>query len=242
MTNHATEISQRKAAIISGFAYLIIFFVTPHAWVDRLIVAGDAATTFANLSASESLFRVGIACWLVVLVADTVVAWALYYFFKPLNRGLSLLASWFRLLFVAVFGINMLNWLNILYLLAASDYLTAFDTSQLEAQVMMYYEAYNYGANISFIFFGVHIGIIGYLVLKSDYIPQVLGVLLIIAFVGYLIDSFASFLSSGYANNEAAFWIVVALPAFISEFSLAIWLLLKGGKKTDKSGSLSAPT
>ncbi len=225
MNDQTAEISQRKAALIAGLAYLIIFFLTPHAWIDKLIVPGDVTTTFANLSASESLFRAGIACWLIVLVADVVVAWALYYFFKPLNKGLSLFASWFRLLFVAIFAVNMLNWVGVLQLLEGSDYLAALDKSHLETQVMVYYEAYNYGTNIAFIFFGIHIGIIGYLVWKSGYIPRVLGVLLMIAFVGYLIDSFASFFSSSYANNEAAFWVIVALTAMISEFSLTIWLL-----------------
>lgn len=230
MNGQAMEISQRKSALIAGLAYLVIFFLTPHTWIDKLIVPGDAVTTLANLSASESLFRVGIVCWLIVLVADAVVAWALYYYFKPINKCLSLFASWFRLLFVAVFAVNMLNWVGILQFLEGSDYLAAIDKNHLESQVMIHYEAYNYGTNVAFIFFGIHIGVIGYLVWKSGYIPRVLGVLLMIAFVGYLIDSFASFLSSAYANNEIAFWIIVALPAMISEFSLTIWLLLKGGK------------
>jgi len=231
MNDQTIEIPQRKAALIAGSAYIIIFLLTPHAWIDKLFVLGDAATTFANLSVSESLFRAGIACWLIVLVADVVVAWALYYYFKPLNKGLSLFASWFRLLFVAILAVNMLNWVGILQLLEGSDYLAPLDKHYLETQVMIYYEAYNYGTNIAFIFFGIHIGIIGYLVWKSGYIPRVLGIMLIIAFAGYLIDSFASFLSSSYANNVVAFWIVVALPAMISEFSLTIWLLWKGGKE-----------
>ncbi|MDY7026418.1 MAG: DUF4386 domain-containing protein [Pseudomonadota bacterium] len=230
MIDKMTQLSQRKAAVIAGLAYLIVFFLTPHAWIDKLIVPGDAAATFTNLSGSESLFRVGIVSWLIVLVADTVLAWALYYFLKPVNRGLSFLAGCFRLLFVAIFAVNMLSWAEILPLLEGSELLATLNKSQLEAQAMLHYAAYIYGSNIAFIFFGLHIGIVGYLVWKSGYIPRALGVLLLVAFAGYLIDSFASFLSPNYANNDTAFWIIVALPAILSEFSLTIWLLIKGGK------------
>ncbi len=115
-------------------------------------------------------------------------------------------------------------------LLGGADYFTVFEPGQLQAQVMLFLSAYDYGVNISFVFFGIHILVLGYLIFKSDYIPRILGVLLIVASLGYLIDSFASFLSSNYANNEAAFVLIVAVPAVISEFSLTLWLLLKGGK------------
>ena len=80
-------------------------------------------------------------------------------------------------------------------------------------------------------FFGLTIFGIGYLIVRSDYIPAVLGVLLMIASVGYFIDSFASFLSSDYANNEALFVVFVAVPAIIAELSLTLWLLIRGGKR-----------
>jgi len=133
-------------------------------------------------------------------------------------------------LFVAIFGINMLNWLNALQLIVSAGDFAAIETDQLQAQAMLFFGAYEYGANIAFVFFGIHIAVLGYLVLKSDFMPRILGVLLIVASVGYFIDSFASFLSSNYANNEVAFWLIVAVPAVIAEFSLTLLLLLKGGK------------
>ena len=89
--------------------------------------------------------------------------------------------------------------------------------------------SYDYGFNVGFVFFGLHILGLGYLIVRSNYVPGVLGILLIIAAVGYLIDSFASFLSSDYANNEALFVVFVAVPAIISELTLTVWLLIWGG-------------
>lgn len=230
MAPDSTDISQRKAAVIAGLSYIVVFLLTPHAWIDKLFVQGDAGATFAHFLASESLLRAGIACWLIVLVADTLAGWGLYYFFRPFNRSLSFLALCFRLLFVAVLATNMLNWFHILQLLQGSDYLKALDKSELEAQVTLYYEAYKFGSNVAFVFFGMHIGIVGLLILRSGYVHRMIGALLTLAFAGYLINSFCTLLSPHYASNEIAFWITVALPAVISEFSLTIWLLVKGGK------------
>ncbi|MCH8877653.1 MAG: DUF4386 domain-containing protein [Chloroflexi bacterium] len=231
-TNRTADISLRQAARVAGFGYLIIFLLGPFTNSisrENLIVAGDAATTASNIMASESLFRMGIAGGVILLVADAVVAWALYILLKPVNKSLSLLAAWFRLLFVAFAGIAVLNLFFVLLLLSGADYLTVFETGQLQAQVMMFLGAHEFGINFSFVFFGLHIFLLGYLIFKSGYIPRILGILLIIASVGYQIDSFASFLSSTYADNEALFVVFVAVPAIIAELSLTLWLLIKGG-------------
>ncbi len=231
MTNRIADISLGKAARVAGFGYLIIFILggfTNFIARDNLIVPGDAAATVSNIMASESLFRMGIAGGVIVLAADAVVAWALYIFLKPVNKSFSLLAVWFRLVFVAIAGINLLNLLIVLLLLSGADYLTVFETGQLQAQVMLFLGAHGSGINISWVFFGFHILVLGYLIFKSSYIPRILGILLIVASLGYFINGFASFLSSNYANNEANL-LVVAVPAIIAEFSLTLWLLIKGG-------------
>jgi len=97
--------------------------------------------------------------------------------------------------------------------------------------VMLSLSTYQYGLNIGYVFFGLHIFGLGYLIFKSDYIPRILGVFLIVASVGYQIDSFASVLSSTYANNEVLFYLFIAGPAILAELSLTLWLLFKGGKK-----------
>ena len=230
MTNHIADISLRKAAMVAGFGYLPVFILGGFANFSNFIVPGDAATTANNIMASEQLFRTYIASWLIVLTADVVVAWALYVLLKPVNQSLSLLAAWSRLLFVAIFAIALVNHFPVLQLLSGADYLTVFEPNQLQAQAMSFVNAYTFGVNISFVFFGLHIFFLGYLIFKSDYIPRILGVLLIITSVGYQIDSFGNFLSSNYASNEALFIVFVAVPAVISEFSLTAWLLIKGRK------------
>jgi hypothetical protein len=223
--------SLRRAALVAGFGYAVIFLGGLGFFlISNLRVAGDAAATASNITASESQLRIGVASVIIVLAADLVVAWALYVFLKPVNESLSLLAAWVRLVYVAVAASAMVNLLAVLQLLSGADHLAA-QTGQLTAQAMLFLEQYDYGFNVGFVFFGLHILGLGYLIVRSDYIPRVLGVLLIIASVGYFIDSFASFFSSDYANNETLFVVFVAVPAIIAELSLTVWLFIRGGKR-----------
>jgi hypothetical protein len=230
-TARITDISQRKAAIVAGVAYIIYlipaifanFFV-----FERLIVPGDAATTANNIIASEGLFRAGAVSWLILLAGDVVFAWAVYVFFKQVNKSLSLLAAWFRLVGIAIFGITLLNLFFILLLLSGADYLAVFGTDQLHALVLLFLNGYNYGFLIALFFFSfLNLFFLGYLVFQSGYIPRILGVLLIVASFGYLIDSVGQFL---FPNYPEIISLVVTVPNFIGETAFVVWLLIKGGK------------
>jgi len=226
MTTSIADISLRKAAIVAGFGLLImtIFAIFAEFFVRQsLIVPGDAATTANNIMANELLFRSGICSFIIVIILDVVVAWALYVLLKPVNKSLSLLTAWFRLVYATIFGIALANLFSVLLLLNGADYLTVFETDQLHAQVMSFLNAFSYGWDIGFVFFGLHLFVLGYLVFKSGYIPRILGVLLIIAGLGYLIDSFGKFLLPNYDATIAQF-------TFIGELLLMLWLLFKGVK------------
>ena len=233
MTASIADISLRKAAIVAGLGLLIMilpaifmnFFV-----LESLIVPGDAAETANNIMANELQFRIGICSFIIVIILDVLVAWALYVFLKPVNKSLSLLAAWFRLLYTAVFGFALLYLITVLRLISDADYLTVFGTDQLHAQVMLSLNAFSDGWAIGYVcFFSLHLFVLGYLVYKSGYIPRILGVLLIIGGFGYLIDTFALLLLPNYEAYEAIFTLLI-IPTALGEVLLALWLLIKGVK------------
>ena len=232
MSNTSTSISTRQAALIAGFAYLAVFIVSSFAQfaLEKIIVQGDAAATAENIMDSELLFRLGIAAWIIVLLSDAVVAWALYLFLKPVNDGLALLAAWFRLLFVAIFAGRFFNLFAVMALLSGTGNLAAIEPVQLHAQITAFLAAYEIAVHISFVPFGLHILVVGYLIFKSGSMPRILGILLMVAAAGYQIDSFGNFISSAYGANEINFIIFVAIPAVVSELWLTLWLLVKAGK------------
>ena len=226
MKNHMKNISQRKAAIVAGVGLLImtIFAIFANFFVlESFIVPGDATITANNIMANEGLFRMGICSLVIVAILDVVVAWALYVLVKPVNKSLSLLAAWFRLVYATILGIALHHLFSVLLLLGGADYLTVFETDQLHAKVMLSLSAFSDVWAIGTVFFGLHLALLGYLVFKSGYIPRILGGLLIIAGFGYLIDSFVVFLLPNY---EAP----IAMVTFIGELIFMFWILFKGVK------------
>jgi hypothetical protein len=137
--------------------------------------------------------------------------------------------AWFRVVYAAILAIVLLNFVIALQLLSGADYLTVFETGQLQAQMMLFLNAFDYGWQIGLAIFGLHLLLLGYLVYKSGgYIPKILGVLLVIASFGYLIDSSGKLLSPTYDAN-------IALFTFIGEVLLPFWLLIKGARMPDQS-------
>jgi hypothetical protein len=238
MTDRTAEASPIVLARAAGLLYLVIIVCAgfSEGYVrSSLIVPGDAAATTSNIQASQWLFRVGFASDLIAFLCDLVVAVLFYQLLKPVSRTLSLVAACFRLLaHPAIASVNLLNHFNALLLLSGADYLRAFSTDQLQALVLLSLTTHKYGYLIGGAFFGLHCLILGYLFFKSDLFPGILGILLVLASVGYLTESFGNFLFPQYGPLFA--WIV-AVPAVIAELSLCLWLLVKGVKKDEEKYS-----
>jgi hypothetical protein len=174
-----------------------------------------------------------------MLLSDVLVALALYVVFKGTNKTLALLATFLRLAHASIVAVNLLNTYVPLLLLGNAGYLTVFDTDQLYALVLLLLNAHSFGYVIGLVFFGAHCLILGYLVVRSGYVPRILGILLIVAATGYFVDSFGRTLLANYADYETIFMLAVFVPAFVAEVSFCLWLLVKGvDSKTRQEGSV----
>jgi Domain of unknown function (DUF4386) len=234
LTNRHTDLSPRQAARIAGFGYLAIFGLAIFANFfvrERLVEPGDAAATAGSIMGSEPLFRLGLVAFLVVFVLDLVVAWALYVLFRQHNRDVSLLTAWFRLVYTALLGVALVFLFLVLQVVGGAEYLAAFEAGQLEAQVALFLEGFNYAWLTGLLCFGVHLALLGWLVLASGSIPKVLGVLLLLAGAGYAIDTLANALLASYGDYETLFLLIVAVPSVIGELAFTIWLLTRGGRE-----------
>jgi hypothetical protein len=224
---------QSKAARITGISWLIIIVAGIVAeFVIRmpLIVPGDAAATAGNITDSEWLFRISIVSDLIMLFFDVVVALALYVLLKPINRSLALLAAFFRLVMNAILGINLVNLTSAIVFSGGSPYLEVFEPDQLQALALHFLKAHSSGYDIGLVFFGVHLFIVGYLVFKSDSLPRILGILLLFASFGYIIDSLANVLLSDEHPVVSIAASILIFLALVAELSLSIWLIVKGSK------------
>lgn len=212
-----------KTARIAGLLYLTIIVAGIFAeFIVRqsLIVPGDAATTASNIMASESLFRMGIAADLIMVLSDIALALTFYVLLRPVSNALSLLAAFFRLIQAAVLGLNLLNLFYALQWLDGAE--------QNYAPMMRFLEAHGIGYSLGLVFFGANCLVFGYLVFKSGYLPKLLGILLMIAGVVYLADSFARVLMSDYAAYAELFEMIVVPLTVTGELATCLWLLVKG--------------
>jgi len=220
--------SNKKTARIAGLIYLILIIAGVFANLfvrSSLIVPGDAAATANNIMANEGLFRLAYMSDLIMITCMVLLPLVLYVLLKPVNKNMALLMVIFALVSVPIMYTNMLNHFAPLLLLSGADYLTVFAADQLNAQVMLFLNLHTAGYNV--IYFGLWLLPLGYLIYRSGYFPRILGVLLMIACFGFLIQSFAFFLLPPS-------YVVITYPGtvvgILGEFGFCGWLLLKGAK------------
>ncbi len=228
MTTSTIETSPQLYARIGGALYLIIIVIGlfGEAFVrDRLIVSGDAAATAANIMSHESLWRFHIAAELFLLICAVALLWILFVLLRPVNRDLALLAVFFNLVSIGIEAATTMYLLEALFPLGSAGYLKAFTPEQLYAMASLSLKSHGYGFGVSLLFFGCFCVIVGYLIFRSGYLPKTIGVLIQIAGVCYLTNSFALILSPAVANR---LFPAILVPAFIGEVSLCLWLLVRG--------------
>jgi hypothetical protein len=229
MTSRALESSPQTYARIGGILYLFIIVAAlfGEAFVrGSLIVEGDATATASNILGSETLFRAGLAGEMLTCVCDVALAMILYVLLKPVSRNLALLAAFFRLTFVAIYGVAKLFEVAALVALDRADYLKAFEPRQLHALAYMSLRVHGLGYGVSLLFFGFCCVLFGTLIHQSGYLPRILGVLLVIGGLGYIVFSLAQMLAPAFAARRLFPWIL--LPGFPAELGLCLWLLVKG--------------
>src|SRR5213080_3266157 len=228
MTDRTVETSPQLYARIGGVLYLIIIVIGLYgeAFVrDRLIIPGDAAATAANIMSHESLWRFHIAAELFLLICAVSLLLIFVILLRPVGRDLILLAAFFNLVAIVIEADITLHLIEALFPLGNAGYLKAFAPEQLYAMASLSLKSHGYGFGVSLIFFGCFCIIVGYLIFKSGYLPKTIGVLMQIAGVCYLTNSFALVLTPAVANR---LFPTILVPAFIGEASLCLWLLVKG--------------
>lgn len=215
-----------KQARIAGALYLIyiVFTIFADATRSSLIVAGNAIATANNILTSQQQFRIGFVSDILAGVLFLLAAWALYVLLKPVNENIALLFVLLNLAGVAVQCLNMLNMFAAMLLLSGADYLNVFPAEQLQAAALFFLNLHKNGFMIAQFFFGAWLFPLGYLVFKSGFLPKWLGIVLMVECVAWLIYPFQFFLLPALSAISYVSFAV----GFIGEFSLALWLLIRG--------------
>lgn len=223
-------------ARIAGLLYLVIIVFGIYSEVfirSELIDFSDATTTANNILAAEGLYRFGFVADIIMLLSDVAIAILFYILLKPVSKTLSLTAAAFRLMQAAILAFNLLNYYAALLLLKNDSYGNVINPEFPEYKdnlALLFLNLHSHGYDLGLIFFAVSIFILGYLLIKSHYVPRMLGYGLLAAAAVYLAGSLLRFLLPEYLQNFEAVYIV----PFVAEVSFCLWLLLKGLNVADK--------
>ena len=216
-----------RTARIAGLLYLahfVAFFIADNG-VHYTAVGPLNAATAHQIMTSEWLFRVGFVSFMLAALFLLSAAWALYILLESVNRALALLFLLLNLAGVAVQCASLSSEFGAFLILSGADYLMAFPPEASQAMAMLFLSMYKSGFMSAQIFLALWVLPLGYLVIKSGYLPKLLGAFLLVDCLVLLIWVCQFFLVP--SENEAVSGICLAI-SFISEASLCLWLLIMG--------------
>jgi hypothetical protein len=189
LTGRLGETSPRFTARIAGVFYLLTILTGLFAQgfvSERLVVDGDAAATAANILTHRGLFQLGFTVYLIEMACQIAMTALFYELFKPVSRSLSLLAAFFGLTGCVIKILSRLFYITPLLVLGGAHYLSVFNAEQLQALALLFLKVNDRGAAIALVFFGFATLLKGYLIVRSTFLPRILGVVGMFAGVGWL--------------------------------------------------------
>ncbi|HWN17392.1 MAG TPA: DUF4386 domain-containing protein [Gemmatimonadales bacterium] len=214
--------SINKTARLAGALYLAmaVFGFFGILYVPSvLVVPGDAATTARNIMASEGLFRSGTVSHLIGQTIFIFLVLALYRLLKPVDKNRAVLMVLLALLGVPIAFLNEVHHLGALRLLSSADG-GGFTPTQLQVQAMRFLDMRRSGILLNQVFWGLWLLPLGLLILRSGFLPKLLGILLVIGGVGYVVDWATQLLWPSLPT--------ISQFTFLGELLLPLWLLIKG--------------
>ncbi len=215
---------------VAGFWYLALAVLSPLNLLfipAKLISSGDAAATAAAIWGSERLFRLGMVTGIAGQIAFLIAALAFYDLFKSIDKRQARILLTLVVASVPISILNALNQVAVLLLSDGAGSLGVFTQQQREAAVLFFLELFDGGFHLAGFFWGLWLLPLGILVLKSGFFPKVFGVLLLLGFGGYAINSAVVFLFPEFVEPLAPF---VAFAEIVGEVPFLFWLLIRGAR------------
>ena len=223
--------SKKKNARIAGIWYLVMAITAAFGIMytpTNILVVDDASATAQNIVDSDWGYRLSIISNLFGQACFIFLVLSLDRLLKEVDPDQSRLMVILVMVAVPIAFLNTLNLVAAQLVANGADYLSVFETEERNAIVMGFLNLYLKGILIVQIFWGLWLLPFGKLVVKSKFIPKIIGVFLVIGCFAYLADSFIGFMLPQY---KATLNSILMLPLAIGEFSIIFWLLIKGVKE-----------
>jgi len=213
-------------ALYLGMAFFSALDITY--FPGRFAVPGDPAATAARIASAPLLYRLWTVTALLAGVCAIYLAVALYQFFKDVDRNQARVLVAMVLVQVPMWFALALTHLVPLVLLNGSGYWSVFDKAQLDALALGSLSLFGRGVSAMSAYWGLWLLPFGLLVLRSRFIPRLLGVFLMVSAGAYLVSAATHFTFPAW--YQTVFWGAAPLYG-LGEIGIIGWLLIKGARE-----------
>jgi hypothetical protein len=214
-----------------GLLYLVAVVLGPFSLIvvpSVIVVSGNAAATADNIRSHEMLLRLGIFGDVITGTVFLFVVLALYQLLKGVDRNLaSVMVILGGIIPLPIFCINAMNWIAALLIAHGTGYWLAFSQEQRDALAMLFMQLHRQGNVVNSIFWGLWLLPFGTLVIKSQFLPRILGIWLLIDGVSYLATSSVGLLIPQDLDLVNA----ITQPALFGELAIMVWLIVMGARE-----------
>jgi hypothetical protein len=191
-------------------------------YIPSRFITTDSATTAHNITSSLSLYRAGFAAYLVEAACDIALSLLFYVLLKPVHKPLALTAAFFGLVSTAMYAVAEVFYFAPTVLLSGASYMIAFSPDQLNALTMISLRLFSRVGMIFLGLYGIATMIRGYLIVRSGYLPKLIGALLMLGGAAFIAKNVTMLLTPATSPN---FLLVAMFPAGLL---LTFWMIVKG--------------
>jgi hypothetical protein len=216
----------KRLARWAGAVYLSLGVATLFGFYHAPLVQDDPNAIARTIAGPDFRFRIGLVSDVLATALAVPLALLLYQLLKPVHRTQAALMALLLLVAVPISFVVALNYVAAQMLLSGTLDVLAFTSAQRDALAMLFLRLHTHGVLAEEIFWGLWLLPFGLLVMRSRFLPRVLGILLIIAGVAYVAHSVTSLLLAGH--RIVLYERVTMLARAAGEFPIMLWLLIKG--------------
>lgn len=216
----------KRLARWAGAVYLSLGIAAAFGFFHAPLVRDDLDAMARALTGPDLRYRLGVVADMLSAALAVPLALLLYRLFKPVQEMQAALMALLLLIAVPISFVVALNYVAAQMLLAGAPSMPGLTGAQREVLGMLYLRLHTHGVLAVEIFWGLWLLPFGLLVMRSRFLPRVLGVLLIIAGVAYVAHSVTSLLLAG--QRIVLYERVTMLARAAGEFPIMLWLLIKG--------------
>lgn len=212
----------KTTARVAGVLSLLTILggVFAQGYVSNRLVTADAAVTASNILANRPLFQLSYTIYLMEMACQVAAAALFYALLRPVNRSIALAGAFLELAGAVFKTMTRVFYITPLFVLSGNQALSAFSVDQLRALAMILFKLNDRGAGIACAFFGVSGLLNSYLIFRSTFLPRILGILGMVASVGWL--------RFFYPPLRFPPFMVIAVVALVVAAVKIYWLIVYG--------------